>query len=46
MDQLAFTQKQSTDSPAGYSYSFEVDISMHSTAIAPGDEYMSSTHNR
>ena len=39
MDQLAFTQKQVSDSPNGYSYSYEVDITTAETAQA-GDEYM------
>jgi len=39
MDQLAFTQKQVSDSPNGYSYSYEIDITTAETAQA-GDEYM------
>ena len=43
MDQLAFTQKQSSDHPAGHYYSFEVDITTAETAQA-GDEYMRVQH--
>ena len=44
MDQLAFTQKQVSDSPnEGYSYSYEVDITTAETAQA-GDEYMRVQH--
>ena len=39
MDQLAFTQKQASDSPNGYSYSYEIDITTAESAQA-GDEYM------
>ena len=43
MDQLAFTQKQVTDSPDGHYYSFEIDITTAETAQA-GDEYMRVQH--
>ena len=43
MDQLAFTQKQVTDSPVGHYYSFEIDITTAETAQA-GDEYMRVQH--
>ena len=44
MDQLAFTQKQVSDSPnEGYSYSYEIDITTAETAQA-GDEYMRVQH--
>ena len=43
MDQLAFTQKQSSDHPDGHYYSFEVDITTAETAQA-GDEYMRVQH--
>jgi len=39
MDQLAFTQKQVTDSPDGFSNSYEIDITTAESAQA-GDEYM------
>ena len=43
MDQLAFTQKQVTDSPDGHYYSYEIDITTAETAQA-GDEYMRVQH--
>ncbi|AIR93412.1 tail fiber protein [Prochlorococcus phage P-TIM68] len=39
MDQLAYTQKQVTDSPDGFGYSYEIDITTAESAQA-GDEYM------